>query len=266
MVAGDAAGPIACSPFGALSVGVGNHRQPSLRNRRRLDTELHPQPSQQILVIKAVPHQQFIEAAHRRQQAPLDQELTLAPLRPAAKGTQHLRLAGVSGEPLQLGRRRIKALGGPGIGIQLQDQLAGGLGEAKVVGPAKVPTALPLHPQQPQAGIRGEVLAAQGFAAAPIDDQVLVMPGELGHQGGRTPKVVPAIHAHGHDAEAVLAGAPLLQSHRLRASSLAPNHSAANGPPIVRCSRNQGPPRVQCNRIGPPSSALACGASCTSTR
>ena len=41
------------------------------------------------------------------------------------------------------------------------------------------------------------------------------------------------------------------QSQSFIASSLALNHSAANGPPMVLCSRNQGPPRVQCSIGGP---------------
>ena len=53
------------------------------------------------------------------------------------------------------------------------------------------------------------------------------------------------------------------QSQSFIASSRALNHSAASGPPMVRCSRNQGPPKVQCS-IG-----AACsdsGGACTSTR
>ena len=53
------------------------------------------------------------------------------------------------------------------------------------------------------------------------------------------------------------------QSQSFIASSRALNHSAANGPPMVRCSRNQGPPRVQCN-IG--EASRGSGGACTSTR
>ena len=108
----------------------------------------HPGP--QILVIEAVPDQEFIESTHGLNQGAIQDPLPQTTIRSAAETAE-------GAIPQQ--QPRIQVGLGPAIGIELEQHGAAGQLKSQVVGPAKMPVPFTIHTDETQAGIIRQLLA-----------------------------------------------------------------------------------------------------------
>ena len=173
--------------------GMGDHSQ----GRCRQELHHHPlsfDPGTEVLVIKSISHQHFVESPHLIHQAAIQQPLPRPSIRTAAKGSKWaLRCNGQ--------RSWCRHCLRPAIGIQLQQTLTDGQLNGEVVGPAEMPLALTFHPHKSDPGILRQIPTLQRLITAPVENQMFLVMWPAGHCSSGDQQMRVPVHADRHNAE-----------------------------------------------------------------
>ena len=176
----------------ALEGGMADDPELIRLKGRALTTPNSHHPGPQILVIKAVTDEKFIESTDRLNQSAIQDPLPQTTIRSAAETAE-------GAIPDQ--QRRVQIGLGPTVGIELeQDRTAGQL-QGQVVSPAEMPIPFSIHTDEAQPGIVRQLVPPQRFGAAPVKDQMFMMMRPFRHLPGGRLQMLPSVHADGDDAQ-----------------------------------------------------------------
>ena len=150
------------------------------------------QPGAEILVIKAIAKQHFVESTDPVKEGTVQQALPDASIRTAAENS-------TCGLPQQDIRSRERSW--PAVGIKLEQRLSRRQPAGQVVSAWLMPLPFSVDSDQADSWIFRELSPKQWHFTAPVENQMFVMVGPIRHLQSGLQQMLPPVHADGDDAQ-----------------------------------------------------------------